>query len=68
MKVILEMIKEKEKEFIGNRYEGEWKNGKRKGIFYFSNADRQMINYYNDQPIGKHVILTKNGDIKIENY
>ena len=51
-------------------YEGEWRNDKKegKGIYYFSNGDRQMGDYYNDDPIGKHVRLTKNGAVKIENY
>ena len=39
-----------------------------KGIEYFNNGDRRMGDYYNDKPIGKHVILTKNGDVRIENY
>ena len=39
-----------------------------KGIFYFNNGDRMMGDYYNNKPVGKHVRLTKNGDVKIENY
>ena len=39
-----------------------------KGIKYFSNGDRRMGDYYNGKPIGKHAKLTKNGDVKIENY
>jgi len=27
-----------------------------------------MGDYYNNKPIGKNVMLTKNGDVKIENY
>ena len=27
-----------------------------------------MGNYSNDKPIGKHVILTKNGEVEIKNY
>ena len=37
------------------------------GFIYFNNGDRMMGDYYNDNPIGKHVILTKNGEVKIEN-
>ena len=53
----------------GDRYEGEWNEWNRegKGIFYFNNGDRQMGDYYNDMPIGKHVMLTKDGEVKI-NY
>ena len=56
--------------FKGDIYEGEWRNDKKegKGIYYFSNGDRGMGDYYNDDPIGKHVKLTKNGDVKIENW
>ena len=56
--------------FNGDRYEGEWRNDKNegKGIYYFSNGGRMMGDYYNGNPIGKHVKLTKNGDVKIENY
>ena len=50
MKVILEMIKEKEKEL------------------YYNNGDRMMGDYYNDKPIGKHVTLTRDGEVKINNY
>ena len=47
------------------RYEGEFKEDCRegKGIFYFSNGDRMMGDYHRDKPIGKHVILKKNGDV-----
>jgi len=27
-----------------------------------------MGDYYNDEPIGKHVLLTNNGEVEIENY
>ena len=45
------MVIEKEKEYIiltnGNRYEGDYKNGKKegKGIFYYNNSDREMGDY-----------------------
>ena len=49
---------------------GEWKNDKieGKGIYYYHNGDRSMGDYYNGKLIGKHVRLTKDGEIKIENY
>ena len=31
-------------------------------------GDRRMGNYSNDKPIGMHVILTKNGEVKTDNY
>ena len=34
---------------------------------YYSNGDREMGDYSNDEKIGKRVMLTKNGNIK-ENY
>ena len=54
----------------GDRYEGEWKkdNKEGKGIYYFNYGDRMMGDYYNDKPIGKHVTLTRNGEVKINNY
>ena len=35
---------------------------------YFNNGDRAMGDYYNDNRIGKHVTLTKNGEVKTNNY
>ena len=39
-----------------------------KGIYYYNNGDREMGDYYNGNPIGKHVMLTRNGEVKINNY
>ena len=39
-----------------------------KGIFYFANGDRMMGDYLNGKPIGKHVMLTRYGEVKLENY
>ena len=46
----------------GDRYEGDWKDGLREGqgIYYYSNGDREMGNYYSDEPVGKHIKLLKN--------
>ena len=54
----------------GDRYEGDYKNGKRegKGIYYYNNGDREMGDWKDGKEIGKHVILSKNGEVKTENY
>ena len=56
--------------FRGDRYEGDWRNGHHegKGIYYYHNGDRSMGDFYNDKPVGKHVTLTKNGKVKVNNY
>ena len=48
----------------------EWRNNKMegKGSYYYNNGDREMGDYYNDNQIGKFVMLTKNGEVKINNY
>ena len=48
------------------RYIGQVINGmpEGKGIFYYNNGDRSMGDYYNDNPKGKHALLTKDGEIK----
>jgi hypothetical protein len=33
------------------------------GVYWFSNGDRQMGNFKQGNPIGKHVIIQVNGDI-----
>ena len=35
---------------------------------YKNNGDRKMGDYSNDKKVGKHVILTKNGEVKTKNY
>ena len=35
---------------------------------YYNNGDRQIGNYSNDEPIGKHALLKNNGKIKIINF
>jgi len=51
-------------------YEGEWKNDKQegKGIYYYASGDRRMGDYHNGNPIGRHAILTKNGEILSKDY
>ena len=66
------MIKERVKEFIILMmvvYEGVFRNDKieGKGINYFSDGGRRMGDYYNGKPIGKHIRLTKDGDVELEN-
>ena len=52
------------------RYVGQVVNGLRegKGIYYYHNGDRMMGDYYNGNRIGKQVMLTRNGEVKINNY
>ena len=54
---------------IDMKVNGE-RNGNKagKGIAYFANGDRRMGDYLNDKEIGKHVRLTRNWEVKIENY
>ena len=54
----------------GDRYEGDWKNDEanRKGIYYYSNGDREMGDYDNNSKIGKHITLTRNGNVKEKYY
>ena len=49
----------------GDLYEGEFTQDCRegKGIFYFHDGDRMMGDYHRDKPVGKHVILQKNGNV-----
>ena len=60
----------KNEPFNGDRYEGGWRNGKKegKGIYYFNNGDRRMGDFCNGEPVGKHVTLTKDGDVKTEYF
>ena len=54
----------------GDIYEGDWKNDKRDGkaIYYYNDGDRSMGNYSKGKPSGKHARLTKEMQIKIDNY
>ena len=54
----------------GNRYEGDWKKGKKhgQGIFYYFYGDRKMGNYSHGIGTGKHVTLTKSGNILTYDY
>ena len=38
------------------------------GIYYYNNGDREMGDYSNDKPIGRHALLTRNGEVKTVNY
>ena len=35
---------------------------------YYNNGDRQIGDYFNDHPIGNHVLLKNNGEIETINY
>ena len=59
-----------ESPYKGDRYEGDWKNHKKegKGVYYYNNGDREMGDYSKGEIIGMHVRLTRNWEVKIENY
>ena len=50
----------------GDRYEGDFKNDilEGKGIYYFNDGNRMMGDYSDGEPIGLHVILTRDGNIR----
>ena len=56
--------------FKGDRYEGDFRNNQRegKGIHYYHNGDRMMGDYHSGNPIEKHVTLTRDSEVKINNY
>jgi hypothetical protein len=39
-----------------------------KGIYYSNDGGRMMGDYLNGEPIGKHAVLTKNGEVKTNYY
>jgi len=39
-----------------------------KGIYYFKSGTRKMGEWKDDKEIGKHVTLSNNGEVKINNY
>ena len=54
----------------GRKYEGDWKDNKKhgNGIFYHNNGDREMGEYYYEQNIGIHAILTLDGNVSRKEY
>jgi len=54
----------------GDRYEGDFKDDKKdgKGIYYYNNGDREIGDYLNGKPVGKHVKLSADGNIVTINY
>ena len=66
MKVILKMIKKKEKEYFNNGdiYEGDWKNDNRtgKGIYYFKSGNRYEGDFKNGKKEGKGIFYYNNGN------
>ena len=73
MMVNIKMIIKKEKEFIiiimviYMRVIGKKNKKEGKGIMYYNNGDRIMGNFSNNKPIGKHVMLTKDGEVQTFN-
>ena len=51
----------------GDRYEGDFIDNKfdGNGIYFYKNGNRDMGDYSKGEKIGKHVILTNNGQVKI---
>ena len=66
----INQINNKEIKYKSGRYIGQVVNGipEGKGIYYYNNGDRMMGDYFDDNQIGKHVMLTKNRAIKTCNY
>ena len=70
MKVILKIIKEKEKGIYyhknGNKYEGDWKNEKRdgKGIFYWNDGRKYEGDFKNNIREGNGILYYTNGKIE----
>ena len=46
------------------------RNGKKegKGIYCFKNGDKRMGDFFNGEHVGKHVTLTKDGEVKAEYF
>ena len=67
------MIKEgKGKEFYskGDRYEGNWKNGKKegKGVYYYKNCDRYEGDWKDNEIEGKGIFYFNNGSTESREY
>ena len=54
----------------GDRYEGDFKDDKKdgKGIYYYRNGDREMGDYLNGKPCGKHIKICADGTVETINY
>jgi hypothetical protein len=39
-----------------------------KGIYCFNNGDKRMGDFFNGEHVGKHVTLTKDGEVKAEYF
>ena len=56
--------------FIGDRYEGEWRNDKKegKGIYYWNDGDRYEGDFRNGNFEGKGIYYFSNGDRRMGDY
>ena len=54
----------------GNKYEGEWKDGKchGKGTYYYTNGDWEYGDYANDNPHGYIIYHHKSGKVEERFY
>ena len=54
----------------GDIYEGEFKNDKfdGRGIFYYNDGSREMGNYEGGEPMGIHIMMSKNGEADTIEY
>ena len=54
----------------GSRYEGDWKKDKKDGdgVFYCNDGKKTIGKYINNNKVGKHITITKNGDVFTDNY
>ena len=72
MKEISRKIKEKVKVYYnnGDRYEGDWRNGKKegKGIYYYNNGDRYEGDWRNDKKDGKGIFYLPNRDRTVGDF
>ena len=53
---------------IDMKADWEMKKKEGKGIYCFKNGDKRMGDFFNGEHVGKHVTLTKDGEVKAEYF